>query len=367
PDRLGQVPPDLLGVHVERRDEFHVTNVVGAELHVHQARYPALRGGVLVVLDPLDEGTSAVTHTHDGYPYRTHEDCSCSFASGAAGGGAGLSARGSARCRVVVSRRWRGAPLRLAARLPLRGDQLVEPADLPLNRLEAVPVQFQRVTVQALPGPRHRRPDAVQALLQPSPAAFQDAQPDVRAGQPEEGERDADPLVSPRGGAGLGQQLLQPFLALRGEPVHDLRPAARQWAAGRVGLLLRDQALRQQLLEAWVERAVTKGTEGTEERVQPLAQFVAVHGGLVQQAEHGQLDHSRRVPTAHATPPPPVAPPPPRPCWPDWRCYTSNRCIEPIHRQDMSRRAMSQPRGWRPRSRGACAVRGDPGGQAAAP
>src|SRR5262249_13435347 len=96
PDRLGQVPPDLLGVHVERRDEFNVTHVIGAELHVHQARYPALRIGVLVVLDPLDEGTCAVAHTHDGYPYRTHEDCSCSFASGAAGG----------RRRLVSSRNY---------------------------------------------------------------------------------------------------------------------------------------------------------------------------------------------------------------------------------------------------------------------
>ena len=57
-----------------------------------------------------------------------------------------------------------GSPLRLAARLPLRGDQLVEPADLPLNRFEAVPVQLERVTVQAFPGPRHRCPDAVQAV-----------------------------------------------------------------------------------------------------------------------------------------------------------------------------------------------------------
>src|SRR6185437_489101 len=69
----------LLGVHVECRDELHVAHVVGAELHVHQARYPAPRIGVLVVLHPLDEGTCAVTHTHDGYSYRTHEDCSCSL------------------------------------------------------------------------------------------------------------------------------------------------------------------------------------------------------------------------------------------------------------------------------------------------
>src|SRR5499427_10919736 len=249
-------------------------------------------------------------------------------------GGAGLSARGSARGRVVVSRRWRGAPRRLAARLPLRGDQFVEPAHLPLNRLEAVPVQFERVTVQAFPGPRHRRPDAVQALLQPRPAALQDAQPDVRAGQPEEGEPDAEPLVFPGRGAGLGQQLLQPFLALRREPVDDLRPAPGQGAAERFGLLFRDQALRQQFLEAWVERAVTKGPEGAEKRVQPLAQFVAVQGSLVQQAEHGQLKHSGPVTTAHDSPTPSVMHLRPHP----WRrgrgLDTSTRYLESMYRTD---------------------------------
>ena len=122
----------------------------------------------------------------------------------------------------------RGLLSRLAARLPLRCDQLVEPADLPLHRLKAVPVQFERVAVQALPGPRHRRPDGVQPFLQPGPAALQDAQPDVRAGLAEEREPDTEAVVLPGGGARLGQQLLQPLLALRGQPVDDLRPAAGQ-------------------------------------------------------------------------------------------------------------------------------------------
>src|SRR5207249_1524735 len=79
------------------------------------------------------------------------------------GGGAGLSARGSARGGVVVAGR-RGLPSRLATRLPL-------------------------------------------------------------------------------GGTRPGKELPRPLLALRGQPVDDLRPAARQRAARDAGLLLRDQAL----------------------------------------------------------------------------------------------------------------------------
>src|SRR6516165_2360508 len=100
------------------------------------------------------------------------------------------------RHRVLLRRMPRRLTARLAfrgARLALRGDQLVEPADFPLDRLQAVPVQFERVAVQPFPGPRHRRPDAVQPLLKPGPAALQDAQPDVRAGLAEEGEPDTEP------------------------------------------------------------------------------------------------------------------------------------------------------------------------------
>src|SRR6185437_4595457 len=48
------------------------------ELDVHEARHPTSRVGVLVVLHALDEGTRTVPDAHDGYPYRTHEDCSFS-------------------------------------------------------------------------------------------------------------------------------------------------------------------------------------------------------------------------------------------------------------------------------------------------
>ena len=75
-DGLGHVPADLLGVDVERGDELDVADVVRAELDMHQARHPTSRVGVLVVLHALDEGTCAVPDAHDGYPYRTHKDCS---------------------------------------------------------------------------------------------------------------------------------------------------------------------------------------------------------------------------------------------------------------------------------------------------
>src|SRR5690606_9897067 len=71
-DRRGQVLADLLGVHVERRDELDVPDVVRTELHVHEAGHAGGRIGVPVVMDALDERGGTVAHAHDGYAYRTH-------------------------------------------------------------------------------------------------------------------------------------------------------------------------------------------------------------------------------------------------------------------------------------------------------
>src|ERR1022692_37194 len=74
PDGVGEILPDLLRVHVERGDELDVAHVVRTELDMHQAWYPSLRVGVLVVLHTLYKGAGAVARAHDGYPNRTHGD-----------------------------------------------------------------------------------------------------------------------------------------------------------------------------------------------------------------------------------------------------------------------------------------------------
>ncbi len=78
------------------------------------------------------------------------------------------------------------------------------------------------------------------------------------------------------------------FLALRGELVDDLGSLA----AGRLGLLLGDPAGPQHALEAGVEGAVRDRPERAEQRVQPLAQFVAVHRRLVEEAQSRDLQHA---------------------------------------------------------------------------
>src|ERR1022692_588970 len=64
-----------------------------------------------------------------------------------------------------------GAICGLSVRLPLRGDQLVKPADFPLDRLQAVPLQLEGVTVHAFPCPRQTRAETLQPLLEPGPPA----------------------------------------------------------------------------------------------------------------------------------------------------------------------------------------------------
>src|SRR5687768_17072561 len=78
---------------------------------------------------------------------------------------------------------------------PLRRSQLVEPAHLPLHRLEAVTLQFEGVAVETLAGAGERRPHALPALLQPAAPTLEDAQAHVDPGVAEEREVDAEVLV----------------------------------------------------------------------------------------------------------------------------------------------------------------------------
>ncbi len=69
-DGFGEVGADLLRVDVEGSHELQVGHVVVAELHVHQAGHPALRGGIAVVLDALHERGRTVADSDDGDPDR---------------------------------------------------------------------------------------------------------------------------------------------------------------------------------------------------------------------------------------------------------------------------------------------------------
>jgi hypothetical protein len=55
PDGLRQVLADLVGIDVERGRELDVTDVVSAQVHMHEPWHGLIRIGVLVVLHALDE------------------------------------------------------------------------------------------------------------------------------------------------------------------------------------------------------------------------------------------------------------------------------------------------------------------------
>src|SRR6516164_11382162 len=87
-------------------------------------------------------------------------------------------------------------------------------------------VQFQGVTVYALPGSREGRPDGFHALLEPAASALEDPEPHVGPRLPEKREMNPEPVVFPRRGTALAEELLQPLLAVGGQPV-DLQGPAR--------------------------------------------------------------------------------------------------------------------------------------------
>src|SRR4051812_11856805 len=136
----------------------------------------------------------------------------------------------------------------------LASDELVEPPDLTLDRLEPVFLKFERVVVHALSRTGQRRAHALQAFLQPAAPAFEDAQPYIGTGLGEEGEVHAEPLVVPRRGSRFGQQVLQAFLTFGRQPVHDLRATgASRPRRRRLLVVFRDQSLPEELLETRIE------------------------------------------------------------------------------------------------------------------
>src|SRR4051812_44108917 len=60
---------------------------------------------------------------------------------------------------------------------PLAPDQLVEPADLALDRLQPVVLQLQGVGVDPFPGPAEGGADGLQPFLEPAAPAFEDPEP----------------------------------------------------------------------------------------------------------------------------------------------------------------------------------------------
>ena len=66
PDRVGEILADLALDDVERGRELDVRDVVAAEVDVHQAGDELSSGGVLVVLDALEERVGAVADADDG-------------------------------------------------------------------------------------------------------------------------------------------------------------------------------------------------------------------------------------------------------------------------------------------------------------
>ena len=83
-------------------------------------------------------------------------------------------------------------------------DQPVEPADLALDLLEAVPLQLEGVLVHALAGAGE---DArtFEPLVEPGAPALEDPQPGLGVGLREEGEPDVEVLVLPGGRPGAAR------------------------------------------------------------------------------------------------------------------------------------------------------------------
>src|SRR5215472_14536752 len=68
--RFGDVATDFAAIDVEGGDDLDVADVVAAEVHVHEARYEGVGGGVAILVDALDEGRGAVAEADHGHANR---------------------------------------------------------------------------------------------------------------------------------------------------------------------------------------------------------------------------------------------------------------------------------------------------------
>ena len=183
----------------------------------------------------------------------------------------------------------------LGAAALLGGDELVEPPHFPLGGLEPVPLEFEPVGVEPLGGARERLPDPLAALFDPAAPGFEDAQAGGRVGAGEEREVHPEQGLVGGLGSGLGHELGEVLFALGCEPVDLAGPPAGQQRFFNGPLdrgLLDDESALTHPLEGGVEGAVAeRGPDGPEQGQQAFAQLVAVHGGLVQEPQYGQLKH----------------------------------------------------------------------------
>ncbi len=152
-------------------------------------------------------------------------------------------------------------------------------------------MHLDRVAIDPLAGTPHGPAEALALLLEPDTPALEDAHPRLGGGLGEEGEMHAEGFVFPRRRAGLAEQLGEPFLAIGGQRVHDLA------APAPAGGIRRHPSCGLHAPQGRVERAVGEGTEGAEQRVEALAQLVAVQGGLGKQPQHSELEHCHPLST----------------------------------------------------------------------
>src|SRR5215472_7554314 len=110
---------------------------------------------------------------------------------------------------------------------PFGGDQLFEPTDLALTRLEPVALQLERVGVEPLGRAGQDVAQALPALLDPPAPALEDAKAGLLVGPGEEREVHTERGVVEGLRPGLDEQLLEALLAFRGDLVNHPSTTAR--------------------------------------------------------------------------------------------------------------------------------------------
>ena len=195
-----------------------------AELHVHEPGDAALRVGVLVVLDALDQRRGAVADADDGHSYRTH-GCSFSVFSRRAGaaGCVGPDRSVVRRVRARARRTGGGAARRRSAR---------RASGPRARRTRARAAAARGCSCRPAPGCATGRPGSRPCAPRGATGAPRGCAAGWRVGAAEEREVHAEALVVPGRGAALVEQLREVLLALRRELVDDPRPLAGRSPGG---------------------------------------------------------------------------------------------------------------------------------------
>ena len=150
-------------------------------------------------------------------------------------------------------------------------------------------MELAGVPVERVAGAGHGVAKSLPAFLDLPAATFQDPHPSLGRGAVEERQVYSETVVGVVLRAGVDDQFGETTTAGIGQLIDP--PGATQHGGSLGSGIFDDQSVGLHTPQGRVQRAVGEGAESSEQPGQALAEFVAVHRGLLKKTQNGEFQH----------------------------------------------------------------------------